>query len=171
MATVTGRVRGGLLLLAAFDLVVAWLTFRLGATSIMLFSIASAALLGLAALLAPTRPRALPALLVGVAVATFLRAIPQTGGAVDLGDVARYAVPVGFLLAAARRRVGPAWLPLAGVALVAVARSYFVAFYLAAGATTLVVGNVLGAAGAWLWATALLPGQADAPSEDAPSAG
>ena len=165
------RARWGLLLLAAFDLVVAWVTFGFGATDIMLLSLLSAGLLVVAALQASQRTNVAALALVGVALATLLRAVPQYGGSLDVGDVARFAVPIGFVLAVAQARFGPPWLALAGVVAVALARSYFVIFYVGVGATTLVVGNALGAVGAWLWATALMPPREGQPLEDAAPAG
>lgn len=83
-----------------------------------------------------------------LALAAAYRAFVQTAGGAPLGVYPTWLVPLGFGWLA----VAPRSAPKLAIAAVALARTWFIAWYFLGGASTLVVANVLGAAGAWLWA-------------------
>lgn len=150
------RQKWGLAGLLAFEAIVT--AYLLGvnngwpsATQPALFVISyalGAAILGLALWKGPARWHF--ALL---AVAAAYRAFAQMDPGTHPGVYPTWLVPLGFAWLA----LAPERMPRIAIALVALARTWFVAwyvpdlFFVGAGSWTLVVANVLGAAGAWLW--------------------
>ena len=95
--------------------------------------------------------------LAALAVVTLARAYWQTrSGNFPNGVLPTYLVPIGFaLLAVAARKPDATRLALVGIALVAIARTWFIAWYFLASNPTLAVANLVAAAGAWVWATSM----------------
>lgn len=101
-----------------------------------------------------------------LALASLYRAYLQTAGGAEPGVYPTYLVPLGFAWLA----IAPRSMPRLAMASVAVARTWFILWYvLQGGAGLIVVANVLGAAGAWLW-VASEESAVDAASGDAPRA-
>lgn len=85
-----------------------------------------------------------------LALVSGYRAYLQTAGGAQLGVYPTWLVPIGFAWLA----IAPNAMPRVAIAAVAVARTWFILWYLLPGAYIVVGANVLGAAGAWLWAAA-----------------
>ncbi|MEA3202186.1 MAG: hypothetical protein QOE90_3614 [Thermoplasmata archaeon] len=144
-----------------FELILAAYLASVGAATFALVGAGLVLALGFA-LWRAWRGEAVPRWLLGVVAAlTLVRALLQSTGGLSPVFVFVYAVPVGWALPALSPR-----LAAPGVLLVAVARSWFVGQYLLAGATVIGLANVFGAAGAWLWWSALVS-ERPAPAEDA----
>lgn len=88
-----------------------------------------------------------------LALAAAYRAWAQTAGGAALGVWPTWLVPLGFGWLA----LAPRAAPRLAIASVALARTWFVAWYFLPGNMTLVAANVLGATGAWLWLAAEEP--------------
>lgn len=138
MASPTRIGLGGLL---AFEAIVASYTFGISALQFSAMYAVGAVVLALAIWRGPERWH-----FAVLAAASAYRAWLQTAGGAALGVWPTWLVPLGFAWLA----VAPATRPEFGVASVGLARTWFVVWYL--GNPVLVVANVLGAAGAWLWA-------------------
>ena len=142
------RARWGLAGLLAFEGIVAAYLFGIGASLDFSLSYALGALVLASALfLGPQRWQ-----FATLAVLAGYRAWAQTSGGAQLGVYPTWLVPIGFAWLA----ILPRTLPRIGIAAVALARTWFVVWYFPE-STTLVVANVLGAAGAWLWLSAEEP--------------
>jgi hypothetical protein len=98
-----------------------------------------------------------------VAAVSLYRAYLQTvGGQTPLGVYPTYLVPLGFAWFA----LLPRTMPAAAIACIAVARTWFVVWYALPGNWIVVAANVVGAAGAWVWAASAMrePVPDDAPA-------
>lgn len=162
------RARWGLAGLLAFEAVLAAYTLAYASYAFAAMALVAAGALAWA-WWAHARTGDVPRGALGVlAAVTLLRALAQTplSGPFPLGVLPTYLVPLGFALLL-WRRVPAAW----GIGLVAVARSWFVAWYFLRDVPTLVLANAVGAVGAWLWLADAArppqpaPAEAGAPSE------
>ena len=140
------RKQWGLAGLLAFEAIVASYLLGIQAAPGFIVSYAlGAVVLGLALWRGPQRWHfALLALAAGY------RAYAQTVGGAPLGVYPTWLVPIGFAWLAVAPRAMPRW----AIACVALARTWFIVWYFLPGNLTLVVANVLGAAGAWVWLAA-----------------
>lgn len=148
------RQKWGLAGLLAFEAIIAsYLFANSGLRPITIMYAVGAVTLALAVWKGPTRWH------FGVlALVSAWRAYLQTSVGAALGVYPTWLVPIGFAWLA----VAPAIMPRFAIASVALARTWFILFYFLAGQYVIVVANILGAAGAWLWASA--DGDAVAPS-------
>lgn len=141
----------GLAGLLAFEAIIAAFTFGAGSIEFSLMYAVGAVTLALAIWRGPTRWH-----YAVLAAASLYRAWLQTyHGFAPLGVYPTYLVPLGFAWLA----IWPERMPRVGIAAVALARTWFVVFYLLGGSLIIVAANVLGAVGGWLWFAA----QADEP--------
>lgn len=102
-----------------------------------------------------------------LAFASAARAYLQTAGGAQLGVYPTWLVPLGFAWLA----LAPDTMPRAAIAGIAVARTWFVLWYALPGLWIVVAANVLGAAGAWLWAAdTQVPAESVASDEAGPAA-
>ena len=139
------RQKWGLAGLLAFEAIIAAYTFGGGANVFSAMYAVGAITLALAIWKGPTRWHYLV-----LALASGYRAWLQTAGGAALGVYPTWLVPLGFAWLA----VAPAAMPRFAIASVALARTWFVLWYFLPGAYVIVAANVVGAAGAWLWAAA-----------------
>lgn len=95
------------------------------------------------------------------------RAYLQTAGGAALGVYPTWLVPLGFAWLA----IAPRAMPKLAISSVAVARTWFVLWYFLAGAYVIVAANVVGAAGAWLWAASSETEASSATLNDEPRVG
>lgn len=170
---VDSRVKLGLAGLLAFEILVAVYTWSGTPTIFTWLYVVGAALLAYLLWRATKGETPASPILAVLAVDALVRAYMQTRNpGYPLGVLPTYLVPAGFAaLAFAMRRgaVNGERVALAGVVLVALARSWFVYWYFQAGAGLLVLANILGAIGAWTWATALASNDAAPEKPSAPA--
>lgn len=146
------RQKWGLAGLLAFEAIVAAYLFGLGASLDFVVSYALGAIVLAVALFTRVQRWQFAAL----AVFAAYRAYVQTAsGSVAWGTWPTWLVPIGFAALA----IAPQKMPRLGIAAIALARTWFILWYFpgllrAGGAWELVAANALGAAGAWLWASA-----------------
>lgn len=152
---VDARVKWGIAGLLAFEAIIVYVTWG-GSPFFTAMYLVGAVLLGwLLVRAAQGENPTFPVLLV-IALAALVRAILQTRNpAFPIGVLPTYLVPVGFAMMAlaARSLSANARVALVGIVLVALARSWFVVWYFQRGATLVAFANLLGAAGAWAWAS------------------
>lgn len=157
------RIGWGLAGLLGFEGILAAYTFANGATAYVLMALAAGALLVWALWrLAQGEAPSAPVLWLLAAVMA-VRAAWQTSATMPPGLAVTWLVPVGFaLLAVAAVRAPSPRLALAGIALVALARAWFVLWYFGLGNATLALANLVAAVGAVAWAAAEARPRADA---------
>ena len=139
------RQKWGLAGLLAFEAIIAARTF--GANNIPFSSMYAIGAITLAFAIWKGPMRVHYAIL---ALASGYRAYLQTVGGAVIGVYPTWLVPIGFAWLAA----APTIMPRFAIASVALARTWFILFYFLAGQYIIVAANVVGAAGAWLWAAA-----------------
>ena len=143
------RSKLGLAGLLAFEAIIAAYTFGNGNVPFSLMYAIGALTLGLAVWRGPARWH-----FVVLALASGYRAWLQTAGGAALGVYPTWLVPIGFAYLA----IWPHAMPKLGIASVAVSRTWFILWYWTIGPLWVIVAaNVLGAAGAWIWAAAEEP--------------
>lgn len=141
------RARWGLLGLLVFEAIL--LAFTAGSGS---YTYAVTAAVGVVALAYASRAQRLTGeiprvAIIVVALSTFARALLQTAFVGwPVPNMVSYLVPLGFALL-----LLPQPKPAAAVALIALARSWFIVWYFLGGSTVLVIANLVGAAAAWYW--------------------
>lgn len=158
------RVRWGIAGLLAFEAIIAAYTLA-GAPLFSAMYFVGVVALALAWWRGPQRWH-----FAALALASLVRAYLQTAGGAALGIYPTYLVPLGFAWLA----LAPRAMPGAALSAVALARTWFVLWYLLQGNGLVAAANVLGAAGAWLWASAQISPEAggeDAASAPAPPQG
>lgn len=140
------RQKLGLAGLLAFEAIIAAYTFGNNNITFSLMYAIGAVTLALAIWRGPARLH-----FVVLALASGYRAYLQTAGGAALGVYPTWLVPIGFAYLA----IWPTMMPKLGIASVAVSRTWFILWYWMIGPLWVIVAaNVLGAAGAWLWAAA-----------------
>lgn len=139
------RAQWGLAGLLAFEAIVAAYTFGNSLTQFSLMYALGTIVLALAIWRGPERWH-----YAVLAAASLYRAYLQTASGAPLGVYPTYLVPLGFAWLA----IAPEAMPSFAIGSVALARTWFIVWYFLPGNTILVVANALGAAGAWLWASA-----------------
>lgn len=148
------RAAWGMAGLLGFELILVAYALGFDAVDFALVALAGAALLAVAVWRAARGLAPLAGVFVGLAAVMLARGIMQSTSGVSLTLAPTYLLPLGFALLAVSVGRRDRRLALAGIVLVALARSWFFAWYLLGENATLLAANALGAAGAWLWATA-----------------
>lgn len=138
------RQKWGLAGLLAFEAIIAAYTFGGNNLAFSTMYAIGAVTLALAIWGGPTRWH-----YAVLAIASGYRAWLQTEGGAALGVYPTWLVPLGFAWLA----FAPGASPRLAISSVAIARTWFILWYLLPGAYIIVAANVVGAAGAWLWAS------------------
>lgn len=142
------RQKWGLAGLLAFEAIIA--AYTLGRSNLQFSAMYAigAVVLGLAMVMGPKRWH-----FAVLALVSGYRAYLQTAGGAQLGVYPTWLVPIGFAWLA----IAPTMMPRLAISTVAIARTWFIVWYFLPGAYIIVAANVVGAAGAWLWAAANEP--------------
>ena len=153
------RQKWGLAGLLAFEAIIAAYTFGNGTNVFSYMYAIGAVTLAFAIWRGPTRWH-----YGALALVSGYRAFMQTSAGAPLGVYPTWLVPIGFAWLA----IAPTAMPRFAIAAVALARTWFIVWYFLPGNTIVALANVVGAAGAWLWASSIAPESGSATMNDEP---
>lgn len=160
--------RWGLWGLLAFEAILAAFLFSFGISSFVFIAAIDAALLAFA-LVVERDTKVVPAwVFFGLAAVTLWRGLAQMWGAPLSPGYMTYLVPVGFVVAGLSK--GRSRMLAVGIALVGLARAWFVLSYFNGQALPIAFANVFGAVGCAVWAYGAWRREALKPETDVASA-